>query len=196
MLIGLVGKKRVGKDTIFNIIKENYPNARRIAFADALKESAAQLLNIPIDQIDMFKMNSNIKIRMIDEGTHPINFTGLVDMTMREFLQRYGTESHRDVFGTDFWVDEALPKIFFDSPEAITVVTDCRFKNEVERIRWLNGKVWYVTRPGLILTDGHASEVELESIEGNADYIINNDGNLVDLEKKVLTTLNDMYESR
>ena len=30
-------------------------------------------------------------------------------MTFREFLQRYGTEAHRDVFGKDFWLEYTLP---------------------------------------------------------------------------------------
>lgn len=92
----------------------------------------------------------------------------------RTFLQRYGTEAHRDLFGDDFWVDALLPLEIkkFHGDEArwqknfptsdIAVITDVRFENEAERIRDLGGQVWRIDRPDLPETeDQHASEQAL-----------------------------------
>ena len=61
-------------------------------------------------------------------------------MTMRLFLQRYGTEAHRDIFGDDFWVKATLPD-GLDHSDRLIVVTDCRFPNEAHRVHELGGYV-------------------------------------------------------
>jgi hypothetical protein len=93
--------------------------------------------------------------------------------TFRQFLQRYGTESHRDVFGEDFWVDQTLPTDGY-YPGRKIVVTDVRFDNEYNRIKELNGVVVRVYREGIEPgIDPHPSE----NYNFIADYnIFNNDG--------------------
>jgi hypothetical protein len=100
------------------------------------------------------------------------------ELTGRLSLQRYGTEAHRDVFGTDFWVDVLLPLTIDDyervptwtrnfmgqldqkAPE-ICVITDTRFENEAQRVRDLGGKIWEIHRGGQKVEDGHVSEMPL-----------------------------------
>ena len=50
MLIGLLGKKRVGKDTVAEYLIEKY-NFIRYAFADPIKEIAGIMFNFSYEQL-------------------------------------------------------------------------------------------------------------------------------------------------
>ncbi len=112
----------------------------------------------------------------------------VADMTVREFLKRYGTESHRDVFGQDFWVDQVLPS---SDPTAAyqrsfwrenTVISDVRFPNEISRLKSYGGSLWNVTREGFS-GDSHASEQPIP--EDMIDFSLMNNGSFEDLYKKI-----------
>jgi hypothetical protein len=116
-LIGLSGLARSGKDTAADKIsvwcKKQGLTVARHGFADKLKESAAHALGVFEDEIDFCNKlkgdyeRGTVQVRMASVATGP-NFL-LKQITGREFLQYYGTEAHRNVFGSDFWVDALLP---------------------------------------------------------------------------------------
>src|SRR6516165_2411699 len=113
MLIGLTGLKGVGKDTVAAILVKDY-NYERRAFADPLKKSVAALFDIPFHMVDKLKNDPSIRVTLVkhDYGLDQMRWAGHGnDLTFREFLQRYGTEAHRDVpeMGHDFWVELLLP---------------------------------------------------------------------------------------
>ena len=202
-LIGLNGKARSGKDTTAGIIsewcKENDLTFAQDAFARRLKESAAASLGIVGEEVaakdaiefcELLKKPDHIIHIVNDEGT---GYT----ITGREFLQFYGTEAHRDVFGSNFWVDVVLPPAvemdgynrWWDSfldidgePANVAVITDVRFPNEAERIQELGGDIWKVERDGSGAGD-HASEQELDG--ELIDVVIDNNGSLDELAESV-----------
>jgi hypothetical protein len=102
-------------------------------------------------------------------------------MNGRELLQRYGTEAHRDVFGSDFWVDMALP-LATDHEDKILVVTDMRFPNEVARVKELKGQTWKIIRETSSLHKDHASE---QNLDDEIDVFVNNTGTIDDLRKVI-----------
>ena len=102
MIIGLSGEKESGKDTIAAYLVKRYEFERK-AFADPMKRSIAALFNIPFKDVDTLK---NDKKALVSLTTYPGYRT---EMSFRGFLQRYGTESHRDIFGEDFWLEYTLP---------------------------------------------------------------------------------------
>lgn len=172
MIIGLTGYKESGKDTAAAYLIKHHKFERR-AFADPLKRSVAALLDIPFSEIDKMKNDPNSGIELRGDSDTFIMF--------RTFLQRYGTESHRDVFGKDFWLDHTLPMNGFYVGKNI-VITDVRFENEFARVWALNGFIVGIDRPSspLMPKDKHPSE----DIDFNLpDYIITNDG-----------TFNDLYQ--
>ena len=177
MIIGLHGQKRVGKDTVYQIIRELYPKAVRMAIADKIKESLAALFDISVEEIESLKETGFFTVK--GEG---------IEQTLpwRVIAQRYGTESHRDIFGQDFWLDAALPpnQAIDAYKRKLIVVTDVRFLNEAKRITHYGGYVIEVKRPELGNKDSHISEERLPSewIDGS----ICNDGSLDDLREKVL----------
>jgi len=179
MIIGLSGQKQSGKDTVAAYLVKEHGFERK-AFADPLKQSVAALFGIPFSYIDKLKMDDVlVGIGRIGQPEYDqwIQYDGEVSkgLTFREFLQRYGTEAHRDIFGQDFWLDYTLPVQGFYPGRAI-VVTDVRFANEAARVRELGGLVVRVIR-GLSDQDQHRSEV----IDFDWDYIIDNDGSFHEL---------------
>lgn len=202
MLIGVAGFKNAGKDTVGRYLVERY-NFERFAFADILKKSVAALFDIPLEDIDKYKNDPQLMVAIGWENEPEKKFEGqpskmwspMKSMTFREFLKFYGTESHRDIFGFDFWLDQVLPqpgknhqgwttqKQFhqkqFHHNKRI-VVTDVRFENEAKRIVDLVGYVVRVSRPG-VGGEEHRSEI----IGFPVDYELENDGTFVDLFKQV-----------
>ena len=194
-LIGLNGLKESGKDTVFRLMKECHPELDivRESFADRLKIFAARILGftdptpgIAVARMDECKAGWHLMVKNSDGYI-------LSSKTGREYLQNVGNEA-RQVFGLDFWIDQALPKPtqpplgaptavaeYFGDPD-IVVVTDVRYENEADRIHALNGEVWEVVRPGLE-SDGHISEVPLPAEK--VDVVLNNRGTLDELKNAV-----------
>lgn len=175
-LIGLTGRAGAGKDTCYELIDEEFSHAylvQRVGFADLMKESAMAALGLETDQADWFKLHGSLTIKI--EGITESRLTG------RQYLQNYGSEAHRDLFGSTFWVDRVLDTV----PEGITVITDVRFSNEAERIREMGGEVWSVERPRR-MSDGsfHVSEQPID--RGLVDRVIHNRGDVEDLRLEIL----------
>jgi hypothetical protein len=134
-----------------------------------LKESAAALFDIDRLDWETYKNDPEVKI-FLTVGYKDVHDLGIRDglqepnvireFTAREFLQRYGTEAHRDIFGGDFWVEQAMRDYRYAPANTLSYVTDCRFVNEASAIKGVGGVV--VGIQGMDEeTGGHASEVPL-----------------------------------
>lgn len=152
-----------------------------MSFSEKLKESAAALFDIDPLFWEEFKNRPDAYVKI-----ESASFSGARDIktrarvSVREFLQRYGTEAHRDIFGYDFWVDHAIKGI---DPNKNYVFTDARFENELAKIKTLDGYNAQITRDDLINDDRHVSEVPppMHLI----DYQIINSYGLTELWKEV-----------
>src|SRR5678809_1433962 len=182
MLIGLTGQLQAGKDTVADILVKDYGFEKR-GFSDALYQSVCELFDIDLETALRFKTDGTKVV--IADSQFPMVSKGV--FTWREFLQRYGTESHRNVFGKDFWVEYLLKDL--DLTKNI-VIRDVRFVNEAFGIKMLNGDIWKINREGYE-GDSHESEAALA-----AEYIrfnIYNDGTIADLEQTIDHLLHDEY---
>jgi hypothetical protein len=217
LLLGFTGRATSGKNTAANFVSQ-WGEARGLSvvqrgFADAVKWSAARVFNPEISQKDAIKWADAIKFNhhfeyCPDDWSGPPytneERSGLNDnqrggsINGRQFLQHYGTEAHRDIFGDDFWVNHLLPL----NPEDIegnyppnyqewsegwgfpdiAVVTDLRFDNEAHRVEDLNGYNVRIIR-GKELIDSHSSEAGVDS--GYLWHTIYNNGTLDELKIKV-----------
>jgi hypothetical protein len=106
-----------------------------------------------------------VEIVVYDQEFHETNPDGgreIASVTVREFLQRYGTEAHREVFGDSFWLDVIERRMTELATGVVPwkiVVTDVRFDNEAALIRKHGGIVVEVYRPQVVdAGDTHASE--------------------------------------
>jgi len=158
-LLGLTGKKKVGKDTVYTMLRKQYPKLRtiRVGFADALKQEVSAAIGKPISYIDANKDN------------------------FRLILQGWGTDFRRKLCGEDYWTDKLLKKLVSldDTQLDLVVVADVRFHNEAKMIQDVGGKIWRIVRDNGT-EDKHASEVEQLSIK--VDFVIYNNHSLLELE--------------
>lgn len=179
MLLGFTGKLGSGKDTAGErLVALAGIEGVQLSFARPLKESAAKLLDIDRLDWETYKNDPDVKILLtVGYDQNPVfildEFEGQIEVeapnvirefTAREFLQRYGTEAHRDVFGDSFWVDQAMAN-YYRSNEIYFYFTDARFLNEAAAIRDNGGLIIRVLGENQD-TGTHASEVDLPD-----DYI-------------------------
>ena len=184
-IIGIHGPSRGGKDTIYRILLEEFPLIRfeRQGFADALKVSAARSLGLSGPDNHLIQMMDGLK------EIGQIN-TPWGKRTGREFLQYYGTEAHRDMFGGDFWLDQVISNPSNPKERSrginrvcdVLVIPDVRYQNEVGRVVDAGGQLWKVLRNVEGHNTGHASEKELIV---NWDRVIDNNGSKEGLRSDV-----------
>lgn len=124
-IIGLSGKMGVGKDFIAsNIIQKYFDKIGKksliMAFADQLKVNTSIKNNININEMYNTK---NEKIRKL--------------------LQQEGTLNGRMKYGENIWINyiDNWINIYKDRGIEVVIITDCRFKNEIEYIESKNGIV-------------------------------------------------------
>ena len=160
LVVGIAGAARSGKGEVAETIRLKCEasglSCHVGGFADLLKVSAARSLGFVGTGDEALAWGNSLKdpdvmIRVDREGGTVASVTG------REYLQRYGQEAHREVFGPDFWIARALaPAAEVD----VLVLADVRYENEAGAILAAGGEVWSVTRPGHegIAESGHESE--------------------------------------
>jgi hypothetical protein len=148
-IIGLMGEKETGKDTIADYFVENF-NAAKLHFADPLKEACKAIFDLAD-----WEMNTP------DGKAATNNFWGV---TNREILQGFGTDVCRS-WKPDIWLQAFYRRLSALPLDQLVIVADCRFKNEKAFIEELGGEVWRLIRTDRQdERDRHPSEIEMQSI--------------------------------
>lgn len=170
MIIALNGLGRAGKDTGCRIIQELlYPRpVYREGFADRLKVSAAAALGLPVDVLESLKDTGRITIERREQDPYDhqaaANHTYVQSLGVRRYLERYGTEAHRDVFDQNFWIEAVMESHYdrlLEERTAVTVITDSRFPNEAATVLNNDGEIWEIVRPDVSLDSDHPSNQPL-----------------------------------
>lgn len=187
-LISITGRIGSGKDTVAYIIQRLVAfnlkynpeyffddEFRKLSewkikkFAGSLKEIAGILTGIPVGN---FEDQEFKKTKLgLEWG----------NMTVREFLQRLGTDAIRDNLYHNTWVNALFAGI--DEKSKI-IITDTRFPNELIEVKSRGGVSIKVLRgDSTVNINEHISESALDSAD--FDHIIYNNGSLEDLEKAI-----------
>jgi hypothetical protein len=170
--IGLSGWARSGKDTIADYLVEHH-GFTRVAFADPMRE-ALLALN---PQIPYYGTTASLATMVRLSGWDELK---KYSPETRELLQRMGTEVGRELFGKNFWVNQAIKTAKkYDK----VVFSDCRYFNEARAIKHLGGQVWRISRPGVRAANDHGSEHDLDNY--NFDLHIDNKTTVENLQKIV-----------
>ena len=179
MIIGLTGYAQSGKDTVANILVNDY-GFTRIAFADKIREFLYET-NPMYDSIAGEPLF--VKDRVDRDGWEEAKKSPHI----RRLLQNSGVAA-RKIFGPQFWVHEAM-KSMLDNPriDMNYVITDVRFLNEADMVRANNGQIWRIKRLGIDAVNSHVSEHELDDY--GVDQIFTNNGTLEDLELMIKTRM-------
>lgn len=171
-VLGLSGWARSGKDSVAEFLEERC-GYLKMSFAQPMKD-ALVTLNPMVDVLDN---RVNLKTAL---GGMDWDYLKSVSTEIRPLLQRLGTEVGRQMFGEDFWVEQAIKAI----PDGAKVVfADVRFPNEAEAVKKLGGQVWRIERDGFGPANDHISEHALNKYD--FDQRIYNDKDLETLWDKV-----------
>ena len=165
MIIGLSGYAQSGKDTVAEILVEEY-GYTRVAFADIIKQ-AVYLLD-PIVNVSGMRLRYFVDQNGWDEAKHLPE--------VRRLLQVMGSEVGRDLIDPSVWVEPTMSGL---NKNDKVVITDVRFPNEYEAIRWAFGEIWRIERPGCLPVNNHYSEIALD--HWKFDRVIENSGGIPDL---------------
>lgn len=193
-LIGISGKIGSGKDTAAEII-QHLTNPMKLdmfpyevkKFAGKLKTIASILTGIPVEK---FEDQEFKKQYLGEDWNYQIDkFNPIQKMTVRELLQKLGTDALRDGLHTNVWVNALLADY---NENSNWLVTDTRFPNEAKAIKDLGGVVLRIERSTCQLGT-HPSETALDDY--TFDYVIHNNGSKEDLEKELVKFL-DWYYAR
>jgi len=166
LIVGVMGRKRAGKDTFAARLVEKH-GFTRYAFADALRMAALELDPIvtPVDTVGGSLRLSDVVRQVGWEGAK-------AHAEVRRTLQRFGQGIRK--IDPDFWLRHVLEQI--DARVGHAVITDVRYPNEAEAIRVLGGELVRVVRPGADNSDTHESETALDDYP--EDWRVPNDASL------------------
>jgi len=228
MIIGISGRIASGKNTVGDIIEKlcltnNGPKFEQKSFAEKIKQIASLLTGIPVEDFEDQEFKKSYlgsewgTVQQVPLNSIPpfadIQFNAL--MSVRELLQKLGTEAMRDGLHKEVWVnalfadykatpnktmDESFMEQFVTGSSAIRytypnwIITDMRFPNEMEAVVERKGITIRVVRPHGY-TNPHTGEYKEMPLSYHAsetalddakfDYEIINDGTMEDLIEKV-----------
>lgn len=188
MIIGISGYSGAGKDALGKLIALYERSYQIKKFAGKLKEVSSILTGIPLDKFEDQEFKKSVLGKEWSYVSDTNEGRKWVDMTVREMLQRLGTEAIRDTFHINTWVN-ALLKDYKDGDN--WVITDVRFANEAAAIKKLGGVIVRVSRGKHKPDDYHASEKSLDNWV--YDYFVDNSGNLDELYDYGVRILTDIY---
>lgn len=199
-LIALTGPAGAGKDTVAEYLA-TYARFHRMAFADTLRAEVAEAFGIPVqlleDRAHKERPHPALALRNCDSfcfiGAIALATRATVNSewldaprSPRQILQWWGTE-YRRAKDPQYWISALASKAAVQRQNGVSrfVITDCRFKNELDLVRALNGRLWRVNRPELQAVEGqHQSAVDLQDTPADVDLA--NDGTLDQLRGNTL----------
>ncbi len=213
MIIGLVGLIGSGKDTVAQqFIKTG---CVKDSFATPLKDACAAIFGWPRELLEGDTIESR------DFRETPDMFwtrkTGIDNFTPRLALQLIGTDVMRNHFNSDIWLNSLEYRIRRASSTQCVVISDARFRNELELIHSMNGKIiwvkrgelpnWYSTAESANTGNAVSRKImqtrykDVHESEWNwvgfpVDYIIDNNGTLDDLYEQVESIQQKIFKSQ
>jgi hypothetical protein len=192
-VIGLSSQMRMGKDTIADYLKKDFPDWERSSLAKNVKQIFCDAFNVNVDFIEEWKSNPD----------PPPGFL----KNVRQSLQFIG-DGFRQI-KSSVWMDLA----FQDDKK---IFSDVRYINELQKVKEVGGINILVWRPGFDNDDPNGSEAQIRPVldyfkrknfEGSTDvmclnmsdavpdgvqyvdYFIKNNGTIEQLYHKIDTQL-------
>lgn len=167
---GLIDITRYDIDFGMWAVDNVWPYVKHYSFAGTLKDICTELFGIDREKLFGTDKEKNLPTQFKWEDM-PVKVEGKTgNMSGREFMQYFGTEICRTIY-PDVWVDKIAKDIDTENSN-LSVISDCRFRNEAESVQTkMGGKVIKLTRN--LYSDNHASENDLDNFK-NYDAVIDN----------------------
>ncbi len=200
MIIGLVGWIGSGKNTVAEVLSAQH-GYKEDSFAAPLKDATANIFNWPRKTLEGDTDHSRHFRECVDP--YWASKLNIKNFTPRLALQIVGTELFREHFHHKIWLD-SLEHRYIANGQKPTVITDCRFRNELAFIKQMGGFTIRVKRG----EDPHWTSLATEAQNGDefaiqqlsdigihasewdhsgmlVDFIIENNGTLEQLHDKI-----------
>ncbi len=177
MIIGLSGYAQSGKDTVAELLCLNY-SFKRISFALPIRDAVFTLNPLLGD-------NSRVEDLVNEYGWE----VAKSNPEVRRLLQVFGTEVGRELFGENFWIDQAFKRA--NEYERV-VFSDVRFPNEAHAIEQKGGEVWRINRHNHAPVNRHKSEHAMDNFMFK--HVIYNDGTLDELANQVFELMHNIHK--
>lgn len=208
LILGVVGKARVGKDTFGKYLRDVFLSQynrefKTTAFAHRLKQMCLEHFNLNREQLWGDSKEIPTKFNKPNSITNIMGSTDLDinNWTPREIMQELGSFYRR--VDHNFWVRKLDENWKYNNcPD--TIITDVRHINECEYVKE-HGILIKIVRDDAADIHGmtHESETALDGKSDDYfDIVINNNGTLDDLQiaaynaAKVIITLEQIKEGR
>ncbi len=199
-ILAVCGFEGSGKDTVSNIIVEKY-GYKRISFAGVLKDILAVLFDWDRELLEGITDESREWRETVDEWwSKELN---IPNFTPRYAMQHIATDVLRKHFHTDIWLLAVKRKIM---KMGKVIITDARFKNEIDFIKTLDGKLIHVYNeippwfefyaaaetdtPFYEMENMHRSQYEW--VRSKFDSKISNNSDLEDLRREVVRVYTEL----
>ena len=200
MIIGLVGWIGSGKNTVAEVFADKH-EYKKDSFAAPLKDATANIFNWPRNTLEGDTDHSRHFRECVDP--YWASKLNIKNFTPRLALQIVGTELFRDHFHHKIWLD-SLEHRYIANGQKPTVITDCRFRNELAFVKQMGGFTIRVKRGD----DPHWTDLAKQAQQGDefaiqqlsdigihasewdhtgvlVDFIIENNGTLEQLHDKI-----------
>lgn len=192
--IALCGFSGAGKDTIADILVKNH-GFKKVNFASALKDVLSAIFGWDRTMLEGVTVEDRIKRETVDEWWS--KHLGIPNLTPRMMMIGIGTGLFRDKFHPDIWVKSVERKLCFEDN---IVITDCRFKNEINMVKSYGCKLIFIERNKPVWFDfykngGNSEEAnklhesERSWIREDFDLVFNNNIDKTELNNSVDTIL-------
>jgi hypothetical protein len=200
MIVGIVGFISSGKGTVGDMLEARGFVSE--SFAKPLKDACAIIFGWDRELLEGKTEESRAWRERVDPYWAKV--LGKPNFSPRLALQWMGTEAGRNVFGENVWTASCINRCYRNEH---TVITDCRFKNEVRAIEDAGGFIIRVQRGPdpvwfdiLTTLDDCIQPVRTEYMKAQApdlhisewdwvgcdfDYTLLNDGSLGELNDRV-----------
>lgn len=208
MLIGISGKKQVGKntagtilalincfkqvessgiphETIYEYIEKNFDDEYILSESQFNLKSFAEKLK------KMAGILCNNSYTQYEDAQFKNTVDPLTNMSNRQILQYIG-EAMRNLFGEDIWIKALFQNYFGDTINGhqYWIITDVRYRNEADYIKDKGGILIRINR-NTRYNDDHKSETDLDDYD-KFDYIVDNNGTIDQLIDKMVDIYNDL----
>ena len=170
LIIGIMGRSRVGKDSIAEFIINEHPEYKIQRLSAPLKQAVKALYDFTSDQTETNEKEA------IDERWNKTPRETIVSLT--DYMMAY--------MGVDFFTKKLYHLYETKQISQHMIIPDIRYIHDVIEIQKRGGIVIKVLRSDASVV--HEFEKNIEQF-GGADHVIVNDGSLDDLRNKVKTLL-------
>jgi hypothetical protein len=200
IILGITGLIGSGKDSAAQYLIDNY-NFTKLSFAGSLKDAVSVVFGWDRELLEGTTKESREWREQVDEWW--ATRLDMPHLTPRWVLQHWGTELFRQSFHNDIWVLSLENKLRQQSGNV--VITDCRFKNEINAIKNVGGRTarifrgmspdWYPYAESFnkfgdtlsldVLKRNNVHASEYSSVGLDYDHLISNNSSLEDLHSKL-----------